>query len=334
MRTALVTGAGGFIGHHLVMALVGRGYRVRGVDITDPAFAPSAAHEFRVLDLRNPEQCRAAVMGVQEVYHLAADMGGIGYITAVHAGIAHNNTLMDLHMLEASRAAGIERFFLASSACVYPQAKQTDVTRASLREGDAFPADPEEGYGWAKLYSEKLCQYYREDHGLATRVARFHNVYGPFGAFEGGKEKVPAAICRKVALAPDGGEIEVWGDGQQVRSFMYVDDCVEGIIRLTSSEHDDPVNLGTDQQVTIDHLVALTADIAGKRIVPRHDTTRPQGVRARNSDNARLREILHWEPRIPLQEGLTTTYRWIEQQLRQAGRVTQAPDDSRSGMGR
>ncbi|MCS7207321.1 MAG: NAD-dependent epimerase/dehydratase family protein [Dehalococcoidia bacterium] len=321
----LVTGAGGFIGHHLVKLLVSKGYWVRAVDIKPPEFEPSPAHQFEILDLRRWDSCLIATRGIEEVYHLAADMGGIGYITAYHAEVARNNTLINAHMLEASRLNGVSRFLFSSSACVYPQYLQKTPDVTPLKEEDAYPADPEEGYGWEKLFAEKLCQYYREDFGLQTRIVRFHNVYGPLGTYEGGREKAPAAICRKVALAPDGGEIEVWGDGKQTRSFMYVDDCVEGIYRIMRSDYPHPLNLGTDRLVTIDELVDIVCAIAGKRLRKRYDLSKPQGVRGRNSDNTRLRQVLGWEPSIPLEVGLEHTYRWIEDHLRKAGRIPTLP---------
>jgi GDP-D-mannose 3',5'-epimerase len=317
----LVTGAGGFIGHHLARYLVELGYWVRGVDIKEPEFEPTAAHEFLRLDLREFPNCVAAVEGVEEVYHLAADMGGIGYITAYHADIARNSALINLHMLEAARQAGVSRFLFSSSACVYPRYRQDTPDVTPLQEEDAWPADPEPGYGLEKLFAEEMCRYYREDHGLETRVVRFHNVYGPLGTYEGGKEKAPAAICRKVALARDGDEIEVWGDGKQTRSFMYIDDCVEGIYRIMRSDYPHPLNLGTDRLVTIDELVDIVCRIAGKRLRKRYDLSKPQGVRGRNSDNTRLRQVLGWEPQVPLEVGLERTYRWIEEELRRAGRL-------------
>jgi len=319
----LVTGAGGFVGHHLVKSLVGNGHTVRGVDIKSPEYEASPAHEFEVLDLRRFDDALIATRGISEVYHLAADMGGIGYITAFHADIARSNSMINANLLEAARIQGAERFLFSSSACIYPRYRQEEPDVTPLREEDAFPAEPEEGYGWEKLFMEKLCQYYREDYGLKTRVVRFHNVYGPLGTYEGGREKAPAAICRKVALAPDGGEIEVWGDGKQTRSFMYVDDCVEGIYRIMRSDHPHPLNLGTDELVTIDQLVDVVCEIAGKRLRKRHDTSKPQGVRGRNSDNSRLRQVLGWEPTISIQEGLIPTYQWIGAELRKAGRLSQ-----------
>ena len=317
----LVTGAGGFIGHHLVKRLVEDGYWVRGVDIKYPEYEPSASHEFEILDLRRFDNCLIATRGIDEVYHLAADMGGIGYITASHAGIAHNSATINLHTLEASRINSVKRFLFSSSACIYPGYLQKSADVTNLKEEDAYPAEPEEGYGTEKLFMEEMCKYYREDYGFETRVVRFHNVYGHLGTYEGGKEKAPAAISRKVALTPDGGEIEVWGDGQQTRSFMHVDDCVEGIYRIMRSDYPHPLNLGTDELVTINGLVDMVAEAAGKRVTKRHDLSKPQGVRGRNSDNNRLREVLGWEPQILLREGLVPTYRWIEAELKTAGRI-------------
>ncbi len=317
----LVTGAGGFIGHHLVKRLTNEGYWVRGVDVKYPEYEPSPANEFELLDLRRFDNSLIATRGIDEIYHLAADMGGIGYITSFHADIARNSAMINLHTLEAARLNGIERFLFSSSACVYPQYLQKSPDVTDLKEEDAYPAEPEEGYGTEKLFMESMCQYYNEDYDFNTRTVRFHNVYGPLGTYEGGKEKAPAAICRKLVLAPNEGEIEVWGDGEQTRSFMHVDDCVEGICRIMRSDHPHPLNLGTNELVTINQLVDLVAEVAGKHIVKRHDTTKPQGVRGRNSDNTKLRQVLNWEPEIPLSEGLVPTYRWIESELRQARRI-------------
>lgn len=317
----LVTGAGGFIGHHLVRRLKKDGFWVRGADLKVPDFEPSTADEFAVLDLRCGDDCLAATRNIDQVYNLAADMGGIGYITANHADISRNNILINTHMLEAARVNGARRFLFSSSACVYPQYKQNHPDVTPLKEADAIPADPEPGYGWEKLFAEELCRYYKKDYGLETRIVRFHNVYGPLGTYEGGKEKAPAAISRKVALAEPGGEIEVWGDGQQTRSFMYVDDCVEGLVRLMASNYSEPLNLGTDRLVTINQLIDLVSTVAGKRLKKRHDLSKPQGVRGRNSDNTLLNRVLGWEPAVTLEQGLTTTYRWIEEELRKAGRI-------------
>jgi nucleoside-diphosphate-sugar epimerase len=317
----LVTGAGGFIGHHLVNYLVDKGYRVRGADIKMPEFAPTRADDFMLLDLRRWENCRQVVEDIDEIYHLAADMGGIGYITAVHAEIARNDILINTHMLEAARQAGVGRFLFSSSACVYPDYRQDEADVVGLKEEFAHPAAPEEGYGWEKLFTEKLCQYYYEDFGMETRVARFHNVYGPLGTYDGGKEKAPAALSRKIALADRFDEIEIWGDGLQTRSFMYVDDCVEGVHRLMHSDVHEPLNIGTEELVTINQLVDMLAAIAGKSITRRHDHSKPQGVRGRNSDNALIREKLGWEPLTPLAAGLRETYHWIEGELQRTGRL-------------
>ncbi|MBV9760543.1 MAG: NAD-dependent epimerase/dehydratase family protein [Acidobacteriaceae bacterium] len=323
----LVTGAGGFIGHHLVKRLKADGHWVRGVDLKYPEYEASDADEFEVLDLRELSNCRRATRGgLDGVYNLAADMGGIGYITAFHADIARNNILINAHMLEASRENGVKRFLFSSSACVYAQGKQKDANVVALREEDAYPAEPEPGYGWEKLYAEELCRYYYQDHKLETRIVRFHNVYGPLGTYEGGKEKAPAAICRKVALASKGEEIEVWGDGEQTRSFMYVDDCVEGLLRIMASDYREPLNLGTDELVTINQLVGLVSGAAGKHVTIRHNLTGPQGVRGRNSDNSRLRTVLGWEPRIMLEEGLSYTYPWIQAQVSEAGKSAKKRD--------
>jgi GDP-D-mannose 3', 5'-epimerase len=305
----------------MVKFLKAEGYTVVGVDIKEPDYEESDADEFTVTDLRTWEGCIAATKGADEVYQLAADMGGIGYITANHADVARNNILINAHMIEAARQNGAQRYFYSSSACIYPMYLQESPEVTPLKEEDAYPADPEEGYGWEKLYAEKLCEYYAAENKLATRVARFHNIYGPLGTFEGGREKAPAAICRKIALASDGDAIEVWGDGLQTRSFTYVDDCVEGIHRIAHSDHDRPLNLGTDVLVTINELVDIVAGIADKRILKSHDTSKPQGVRGRNSDNTKLREVLGWEPRTTLTEGLSRTYEWIESELRAAGRI-------------
>jgi nucleoside-diphosphate-sugar epimerase len=320
----LVTGAGGFIGHHLVGYLRDRGYWVRGADLVEPAYTPSSANDFQVMDLRERDACEAAVNGIDEVYHLAADMGGIGYITAVHAAIAHNNTLINTNILEAARKAGVQRLLFSSSACVYPAYRQEDAAIVALREDDAIPADPEAGYGWEKLFMEQLCRYYREDYGLKTRIARFHNVYGPLGTYDGGREKAPAAISRKIALASDPGTIEVWGDGEQTRSFLYVADCVEAVHRLMRSDYPEPLNIGTERLVTINELVDLVAAAAGKQIEKVHDRSKPQGVRGRNSDNTRVRAVLGWEPQVSLEHGLGLTYSWILEQLQQSER-TAAP---------
>jgi GDP-D-mannose 3', 5'-epimerase len=312
----LVTGAGGFIGHHLVTYLKERGYWVRGVDLKVPEYTPIDADEFEVLDLRLWEDCRRAMQGgIDQVFALAADMGGMGFISAHHAEILHNNSLINLHTLEAARQAGVKRYLYSSSACIYPEYLQTDADVKPLREEDAYPAQPQDAYGWEKLVTEKLCEYYSHDYGIETRIVRFHNIFGPNGTYDGGREKAPAALCRKIALAPADGEIEIWGDGEQTRSFCYIDDCVEGIYRLMQSDHREPLNLGRDEMVSINELARIIMEIAGKPDITIRHIDGPQGVRGRNSDNTRLRQVLGWEPRIDLHEGLVPTYRWIADQV-------------------
>ena len=320
----LVTGAGGFIGHHLTNYLVDRGYWVRGVDIKEPEYEPTRAQEFLLLDLTEADNCLEATRNVDQVYGLAANMGGIGFIESNKAVIVRDNTFMNLHTIEAARINGVKRYLYTSSACIYPgyRQKETDVT--PLREADAYPADAEDGYGWEKLYMERVCRHYTEDFGLDTRVVRFHNIFGPLGTYDGGREKSPAAICRKIAVASDVDEIEVWGDGEQTRSYCYIDDCVEGIYRLMQSDHREPINLGQDRMISINELVDMVATIAGKKIGKRYDLTKPQGVRGRNSDNTRLREILHWEPTISLEDGLNRTYHWIAAEMEKSAAPMQA----------
>lgn len=314
----LVTGAGGFIGHHLVSFLRTQGYWVRGVDLKPPEFCPSDANEFELLDLRTWQDCLQATTGIDEVYALAADMGGMGFISCNHAQILHNNSLINLHCIEAARQNGVNRYLYTSSACVYPEHKQTTTNSAPLKEEDAYPAAPQDAYGWEKLVSERLCIHYREDYGLETRIVRFHNIFGPIGTWLGGREKAPAALCRKIAAAKLEGlnEIEIWGDGEQTRSFCYIDDCVSGLYKLMRSDWCEPLNLGQDRMVSINELADIIASIAGLAVKKKH-VPGPQGVRGRNSDNTRLREVLRWEPRISLEEGLRRTYSWIEKQVRE-----------------
>jgi GDP-D-mannose 3', 5'-epimerase len=314
----LVAGAGGFIGGHLVGDLVRAGVPVRAADIKPPdewhQLHPDA--ENVTLDLRLLPDARAAVEGIRRVFNLAADMGGMGYIELNKANCMLS-VLINTHLLQASRDAGVERFFFASSACVYAQGRQSSPEVEPLRESDAYPAMPEDGYGWEKLFSERMCRHFSEDFGLVTRVARYHNVYGPHGTFEGGREKAPAAVCRKVAKAKLSGDhaIEIWGDGQQTRSFSYIDDCLRGTRLIMESEIAEPINLGSSELVTIDQLVDLVEEIAGITVERTYDLSAPQGVRGRNSDNTVIRERLGWEPSIPLRDGLTRTYRWIHDGL-------------------
>ena len=312
----LVTGAGGFIGHHLTKYLVDRGYWVRGVDVKEPEYEATKANEFALLDLTKMENCIEATRGIDQVYGLAANMGGIGFIESHKAEIVRDNTLMNLQTIEAARENGVLRYLYTSSACIYPGYKQNETDITPLREEDAYPADAEDGYGWEKLYMERVCRHYTEDYGLETRTVRFHNIFGPLGTYDGGREKSPAAICRKVALAKDEDVIDVWGDGKQTRSYCYIDDCVEGIYRLMRSDFREPLNLGQDRMISINELVDIVSKIAGKRIGKRYDTTKPQGVRGRNSDNTRLREVLKWEPQISLEDGLARTYAWIDGELK------------------
>jgi len=312
----LVTGAGGFIGHHLVTYLREKGYWVRGVDLKYPEFSGVDADEFEILDLRRWDNCLQATRGVDEVYALAADMGGMGFISAHHSEILHNNALINIHTLEAARINGVSRYLFTSSACIYPEYKQEVTDVVPLKEDDAYPAQPQDAYGWEKLVTEHLCTHYREDYGLDTRIVRFHNIFGPLGTWDGGREKAPAALSRKIATAKLTGnhEIEIWGDGEQTRSFCYIDDCVEGLYRLMRSDWVNPLNLGQDRMVTINELADMIAEAAGISITRKH-VEGPMGVRGRNSDNTLLREVLNWEPRISLEDGLARTYTWIEEQV-------------------
>jgi len=317
MRSALVCGAGGFIGSHLVKRLKAEGFWVRGVDLKYPEFSSSAADDFVIGDLRDQRVCDAITdQAFDEVYQLAADMGGAGYIfTGDHdAEVMHNSATINLNMIERCRLTGVKRMFYSSSACMYPAYNQEDPDNPKCSEDSAYPAAPDSEYGWEKLFSERLYLAYHRNYGMQVRVARFHNIFGPEGTWTGGREKAPAAICRKVAEAEDGGEIEVWGDGKQTRSFLYIDECIEGVLRLTRSDFIGPVNIGSEEMVTIDQLVQMVAEIAGKRIRIRH-VPGPTGVRGRNSDNRLIREKLGWEPTTTLRQGLERTYPWIAEQV-------------------
>ena len=319
MERVAVTGAGGFIGHHLVTFLKSRGYWVRGVDIKYPEYTEVDADEFEILDLRKWDNCLQALRGVDHVYALAADMGGMGFISANHAVILRNNALINLHTMEAARIHGVGRYLYTSSACIYPDELQTEADVKPLREEDAYPANPQDAYGWEKLITEKLAEYYQSDFGLVTRTVRFHNIYGPYGTYDGGREKAPAALARKVAMAQNGEDIEMWGDGEQTRSFCYIDDCVEGIFRIMQADYSLPLNLGTDRLVTINELARIIIEISGKTDIGIRHIEGPQGVRGRNSDNSRIRNVLDWEPQTSLEDGLVPTYRWIEKQVASSG---------------
>ena len=315
-----VTGAGGFIGHHLVKRLVDDGAWVRGVDLKRPEFERTTAHEFTVGDLRTEVVANNAAYSAEEFYALAADMGGMGFISTNYALTLRNNALINLNSIEAARIHNVSRYFFASSACVYPLHLQEQVNNIPLEENDVYPAYPEDAYGWEKLVTgERLAEYYYNDYGLKTHVARFHNVYGPLGTWRGGREKATAAICRKIAAVKIAGaipEIPIWGDGEQTRSFMFIDDCIEGILKIARSPTvRKPINLGTSRLISINQLVTMVAKIAGVEPKVVH-VDGPQGVRGRNSDNTMIRELFDWEPLFPLERGLEITYGWIEDQVR------------------
>jgi len=317
MKKILVTGAGGFIGHHLIKYLKEKRYWVRGVDIKPPLFEKTSADNYQMLDLRNFENCIKAVKGIEEVYQLAADMGGIGYITEHVADVFRNNALINLHMLEAAKTNNIQKYLFTSSACIYPQYLQKKSSVKALKEKDAYPADAEPGYGWEKLFGELGCKYYMKSYKFKVYIVRFHNIFGPLGTYEGGREKAPAALCRKIALAKNGSIVEIWGDGKQTRSYCYISDCVRGIHNLMGSDYHKPINLGQDRLISVDGLVDMVAAIAGKSIKKRYSLSSPQGVRGRNADISLIKKVLKWEPKISLEKGLEKTYRWIEGRLNQ-----------------
>jgi len=313
MQTALVCGAGGFIGGHLVKRLKKEGFWVRGVDLKFHEHARTEADDFVIGDLRDQAFVRSVIdRRFDEVYQLAADMGGAGYVfTGTHdADIMHNSAMINLNVLDACHKRNIKRVFYSSSACMYPEHNQLDPDNPNCAEDSAYPANPDSEYGWEKLFSERLYLAYNRNYGMECRVARFHNIFGPEGTWEGGKEKAPAAMCRKVALCPDGGEIEVWGDGQQTRSFLYIDECLEGVLRLTRSDFEGPVNIGSEEMIKINDLAKMAIEISGKNISLRN-IPGPVGVRGRNSDNRLIREKLDWAPDAPLREGMEKVYAWI-----------------------
>lgn len=320
MKRALVLGAGGFIGSHLVNHLKSEGYWVRGADLKYPEFSPTQADDFRQVDLRDPVSCAEVFdQRFDEVYQLAADMGGAGFVFTGDndAAIMHNSALINLNILELARKPGCGRIFYSSSACMYPERNQLDPSRPVTAEDSAYPAAPDSEYGWEKLFSERLYFAYARNYGIEVRVARFHNIFGPEGTWRGGREKAPAAICRKVAETPDGGVIEVWGDGKQTRSFLYIDECVEGVLRLMRSDFEGPVNIGSEEMIAIQDFTKMVMSVAGKNQTIRN-IPGPEGVRGRNSDNTLIRQKLGWAPSQPLMDGIKKTYAWIEGQVAQS----------------
>lgn len=322
MKTALVCGAGGFIGSHMVKRLKDEGFWVRGVDLKFPVFWETAADDFVVGDLRDQYLCRQIVdRKFDEVYQFAADMGGAGYVfTGEHdSDIMHNSAQINLNMLDTCYKRNVRRIFYSSSACMYPEYNQMDPDNPNCEENSAYPAQPDSEYGWEKLFSERIYLAYQRNKGMEVRIARYHNIFGPYGSWNDGKEKAPAAMCRKVAMAEEGGEIEIWGDGKQTRSFLYIDECLEGTLRLTRSDWTGPVNIGSDEMVTINQLADTVMEIAGKNLSKNH-IPGPLGVRGRNSDNNLIEKKLAWRPTKPLKDGIAKTYRWIEEQVRQNAR--------------